>query len=165
MAQKMSPKPRMIGLLTVFLLLEGPLILLLGLNLLTDHWTFLTSWSVFRSDLREAFNLVLNTPGKIEGGEMLFYSVVAFGVLAFGAAVAFLAGVFFNRGSALLWILSLVAQIAVLLAGIGLYWIQAPSQSYWLMAVGIIMVLYLNNGDVRQWFLHTDREERGKFHA
>lgn len=165
MAKTTHQKPRMIGFLTVLLFLEVPLILLLGLNLMTDHWTFLTSWSVFWADMQEAFNQVLNTPGRIEGGETLFYNVVAFGILAFGAASAFLAGVLFNRGGVLPWILSLIAQIAVLIAGIGLYWIHAPSQSYWLMAVGILMVLYLNNGDARQWFLHTNLEKRGETNA
>jgi len=48
-----------------------------------------------------------------------------------------------------------------LVAGIGLYWLFQPSQSYWLMAIGVLMVLYLNYGDVRQWFLQSKTGDEG----
>lgn len=70
-----------------------------------------------------------------------------------------MAGLTFYRGKAVTWILSLVAQIGTLLCGLGLYFISRPPQAYWLLVVGIIMVLYLNYGEVRQWFLQSEVEE------
>ena len=48
-----------------------------------------------------------------------------------------------------------------LLTGIGLYFVHKPNPSYWLIGIGILMVLYLNNADVRQWFLKTWEAEVG----
>jgi hypothetical protein len=149
-------KPRLIGILTVLLILQAPIILFLGLNLLTRHWTFLISWDVFWSDIQEAFELVLHTPGIMEGDEVLLYSVTAFAVLVVSAGTALCSGLIFNRGGVFPWILSLITQIGILVTGIVLYFIYKPSLAYWLIAMGILMVLYLNYGDVREWFLHKD---------
>jgi hypothetical protein len=62
-------------------------------------------------------------------------------------------------------VLSLTAQIGTLLAGIGLYVIYSPAQAYWLIGIGILMVLYLNYGDVRQWFLQSDNIIQEEFNA
>ncbi len=155
MASINQEKPRLIGILTALLILQAPLILFLGLNLVTQHWTFLISWDVFWSDMQEALSLVTNTPGVVEGDEVLLYSVIAFAVLTFSAAVVLLAGLLFARRGVFPWILSLIGQIGTLVTGIGLYFVYKPSQSYWLMGVGILMVLYLNYGDVRTWFIHS----------
>jgi hypothetical protein len=146
-------RPRLITLLTILLLLQVPALVTLGLNLLTQHWAFLTSLSVLWEDIQAAFRLTLATPGELVGDEILSFKVIAFIVLLVGAAAALFAGVSFHRGRPIAWIMSLLAQIATLVAGIGLYFIYQPDQSFVLIGFGILMVLYLNYGDVRQWFL------------
>lgn len=158
MPKEKQARPRLITLLTILLFLQTPLMIFLGLNLLTDHWSFLGSWPVFWDELQGAFSLFLHTPGELVGEEVLFYEVVAFAVLVISAAVSLVASLTFPRGRALAWILSLIPQIGALLCGIALYFISRPPQAYWLLVVGIIMVLYLNYGDVRQWFLQPDED-------
>ena len=155
MAKDKQTHPRLIEILSIFLILQAPLILFLGINLITQNWTFLLSWSVFFKDLQQAFLLLMRTPEFVEGDEILFYHLLAYFFLLIGALMALIAGVTFNRGRPFSWVMSLLAQITILLTGIGLYFFDRPSQSYWLMAVGILMVLYLNYGDVRQWFLKS----------
>lgn len=155
MTEQKKERPRLLTLLTFLLLLQAPVIVFLGLNLLTRHWTFLFSWTIFWEDIREAFSLMVNTPGEISGDEILFYEAIAFILLLLGAIAAIFAGLTFNGGKPISWILSLFAQIATLVAGIGLYLILSPAQAYWLIAIGILMVLYLNYGSVRQWFLQS----------
>ncbi|MFW5714724.1 MAG: hypothetical protein ACOCYU_08635 [Brevefilum sp.] len=150
-----SQKPRLIKLLTVFLLLQVPGLIFIGLNLLTQHWTFLLDFSVLWEDIREAFQLALATPGDVVGDEILLFSLIGFFVLLLGAGAALYAALTFRRGRPMAWIMSLVAQNAVLVTGIGLYFVYQPNQSYWLIAIGIFMVLYLNNAEVRQWFLRS----------
>ena len=154
-SDKTKQRPRLITLLTVFLLLQAPALIFIGLNLLTRNWTFLTSLSVFWEDIRSAFQLALETPGELVGDEVLIYKVMGFFVLLMGSGSALFAGLSFHRGRPMAWIMSLVAQIAILVTGIGLYFIYQPSQSYWLIIIGILMVLYLNYGDVRKWFLQS----------
>ena len=149
-------RPRLITLLAVLLIIQSLVIIFLGLNLLTNRWTFLLSWSILWEDLKESFSLILKTPGILERDEILFYHVLAFGLLLMGAGASLFAGLSFHRGGSISWIMSLFAQIATLLSGIGLYLLRRPSQSYWLIALGILMVLYLNYGDVRQWFLQSE---------
>ena len=148
-----SQRPRLITMLTFFLFLQIPVIIFLGLNLLTQNWKFLVSLSVLWEDIRAAFRLALETPGKMVDDEILFFNLLGFFILLLGSGAALLAGVSFHRGRPMAWILSLFAQIATLLTGIALYFVHQPSQSYGLIAVGILMVLFLNNVDVRQWFL------------
>jgi hypothetical protein len=152
-------RPRLVRLLTILLFMQVPLVIFLGLNLLTEHWTFLVSISVFWEDLQEAFRLMLATPGKIVGDEILFFNLLGFFMLLWGSGAALFAGLTFHRGRPMAWIMSLFAQIATLLTGCGLYFVHQPSQSYWLIAIGILMVLYLNFSDVRQWFLKSWGEE------
>ncbi len=154
-----TQRPRLITMLTIFLLLQIPLIVFLGLNLLTQHWTFLVSLSVLWEDIQEAFRLMLATPGEIVGDEILFFNLLGFFVLLMGAGAALFAGLTFHRGRPMAWIMSLFAQIATLMAGIGLYFVHQPVQSYWLIAIGILMVLYLNYAEVRQWFLKSWEDE------
>lgn len=156
MPKEKQARPRLITLLTIFLLLQTPLMIFLGLNLLTDHWSFLGSWPVFWRELEAAFLLVINSPGEFLGEEVLFYEVVAFAALVISAAASLVAGLTFPQGKAVTWILSLIAQIGALLCGIALYLISRPPQAYWLLVLGIIMVMYLNYGDVRQWFLQPE---------
>lgn len=165
MPKERQARPRLITLLTIFLLLQTPLMIFLGLNLLTDHWSFLGSWPEFWGALQGAFSLFLHTPGEFIGEEALFYEVVAFAVLIISAAVSLFAGLTFSRGRAVTWILSLIPQIGALLCGIALYFISRPPQAYWLLVVGIIMVLYLNYGDVRQWFLQPDEDAPEEAHV
>lgn len=156
MPKQKHERPRLITILSVFLILQAPLIIFLGLNVLTDHWTFLYSWPDFWQAFQEAFSLVLQTPGEVATDEILFYNVLAFAVLTASAILALIAGLTFNRGGALAWIISLLAQIGTLLVGIGLYLLHRPYQTYWLLAIGVLMVLYLNYGDVRLWFLQSE---------
>jgi len=165
MSEQRKEKPRLIGILTALLILQTPLVLFLGLNLLTQHWTFLISWDVFWSDIREAFSLVTHTPGEVERDEVLLYSVIAFTVLVFSAGMTLFSGLLFNRRGIFPWILSLIGQIGILVTGIGLYVVYEPSQSYWLMTMGTLMVLYLNYGDVRAWFLHRSETKGGQLDA
>lgn len=155
MAVKEQERPRLIAILSVLLLLQAPLILFLGLNLLTNHWTFLISWSVFWDDVREAFALMLETPGTTLAQEIPIFDLVGFAILLFSAAVSIIAGLTFRKGAAFSWVLSLIAQIGTLVTGIGLYLIHKPSQGYWLMGIGLLMVVYLNYANVRRWFLQS----------
>ena len=164
MSDPKKEKPRLIRILTIFLILQAPVVALLGLNLVTDHWSFLFSWSVFWEDIQEAFSLVITTPGELNVDEILFYSVVAFTVLLVSAGTALFAGLSFNNGQAFTWVMSLVAQIGTLVAGIGLYIIYQPSQATWLIAIGVLMVLYLNYGEVRQWFLQAEVVQHEEVH-
>jgi len=157
MPEKVLKRPRLITFLMVLLLLQAPLLLFLGLNLLTKHWDFLLSWSVFWTDLKESISLVQTTPGILVEDEILFYDLLAYAILLFGAVGSFVAGLAFHRGKPFVWMMSLLAQIVTLGCGIGLYFIHAPTQAYWLMAYGILMVLYLNYSDVRQWFLQSKK--------
>lgn len=152
-------RPRLISILTIFLLLQAPVLVFLGLNLLTDRWSFLTSWPVFWGELQSAFKLVVETPGEIARDEVLIYDLVAFLILVSSAGVSLVAGLTFPRGKAVAWILGLIAQIGTLGSGIGLYFIHRPSQAYWLLGVGVIMVLYLNYHNVRQWFLQPEDDQ------
>ena len=152
---KKSQKPRMIALLTVLLLCQIPVIIFLGLNLITHHWTFLVSLPILWEDIQTAFDLALKTPGEVVEDEILLFNLIGFFVLLLGSGAALLAGLTFHRGRPMAWILSLIAQIATLLTAIGLYFVHEPNQSYWLIAFGVLMVLYLNNADVRQWFLQS----------
>ena len=157
-------RPRLIAILTVLLLLQAPLLIFLGLNLLTDRWSFLTSWPRFWTELQAAFSLVLQTPGEYARDEVLFYDVLAFAILVISAGLSLIAGLTFNRGKAVTWMMGLLAQIGTLLSGLGLYFIHRPSQAYWLLLMGVIMVMYLNYGDIRQWFLQPEEgEEEGVY--
>ncbi|MFU8826124.1 MAG: hypothetical protein ACNA70_01385 [Brevefilum sp.] len=127
--------------------------------MITDRWAFLTSWDRFWVEFQAAFALVLKTEGATTHEEILVYDVIAFAILAVSAGMALVAGVTFFRGKAITWILGLIAQIGTLVSALSLYFIHQPSQAYWLLAVGIIMVLYLNYGDVRQWFLQPEENE------
>lgn len=161
MAVKEQERPRLIPILSVLLLIQAPLILFLGLNLLTNHWTFLISWSVFWEDVREAFALMLDTPGVTVINEVPLFDLVGFGILVFSALMLIVAGMTFRRGAAFSWVLSLIAQIGTLVTGIGLYFIHTPSQAYWLMGIGILMVIYLNYAHVRRWFLQSIEDPEG----
>ncbi len=155
MPEQKQERPRLLNILAVLLLFQTPLIVFLGLSVLTDHWTFLYSWSFFWEDLREAFSMMIITPGEVVGDEILLFNVLAFFLLVLGASASLFAGLTFNSGRPITWIMGLFAQIATLVAGIGLYLIHTPPQAYWLIVIGILMVLYLNYGSVRQWFLHA----------
>lgn len=149
-------RPRLITFLSVLLIVQAPFVLFIALNLLTDRWTFLLSWPVFWVDVQEAFSMVRHTPGLVEGEEILFYNVIAFGLLSGAAGFALFSGLTFHSGSVFSWLFSLIAQMITLLTGIGLYFIYRPTQAYWLIAVSILLVLYLNYGEVRQWFLRSE---------
>lgn len=165
MPKEKRVRPRLNAILTVLLLLQAPLMLFLGLNLLTDRWAFLSSWSIFWAELQAAVLLAINRPWEFVEDKVLLYYVIAFAVLVLASAAALVAGVTFYRGKAVTWILSLVAQIGALISGLGLYFISRPPQSYWLLLVGIIMVLYLNYGEVRHWFLQSDEEAEEGAHV
>ena len=165
MPKEKQARPRIIYLLTLFLLLQAPLMIFLGLNLLTDHWSFLGSWSEFWNELEAAFFLVNITPAKYINEGALFYEVLAFAVLVLSAVASLIAGLTFSQGKALTWILSLIAQIGALMCGIALYLISRPPQAYWLLVGGIIMVMYLNYGDVRQWFLQPEENSVEETHV
>lgn len=158
MAKEKQLRPRLISILTVLLILQTPILIFLGLNLLTDRWSFLTSWARFWNELQAALSLVLQKPGEHASEEILFYNVLIFLALAVSAAVSLLAGLTFHRGKQISWILGLIAQIGTLATGLILYFIQQPVQAYWLLVLGIIMVMYLNYGEVRQWFLQPEDE-------
>lgn len=161
MTIKERERPRLIPILSVLLLLQAPLILFLGLNLLTNHWAFLISWSVFWEDVRQAFTLMLATPGVTVVNEVPFFDLVGFAVLLFSAFASIVAGLNFRKGAAFSWVLSLITQIGTLFTGIGLYFIHKPSQAYWLMGIGILMVIYLNYANVRRWFLQSREVSEG----
>jgi hypothetical protein len=164
MPKEKQLQPRLITILTVLLILQAPILIFLGLNILTNRWSFLTSWPRFWAELQEAFSLVLQTPGEYTSDEILFYDVILFAVLEVSAAVSLLAGLTFYRGKAVTWMLGLVAQIGTLAVGLSLFFIHQPPQAYWLMVLGIIMVMYLNYGEVRQWFLQPDEDsEEGAY--
>jgi len=152
-------RPRLISILTIFLLLQTPLLIFLGLNLLTDRWSFMASWPLFWTELQAAFSMVVETPGELAQDEVMIYDMIAFFILESSAAISLLAGLSFPRGKATAWILGLLAQIGTLISGIGLYFVRRPPQAYWLLGVGVIMVLYLNYKDVRQWFLQPDEDQ------
>ncbi|HOE70828.1 MAG TPA: hypothetical protein PKZ33_07140 [Brevefilum sp.] len=146
-------RPRLIPILMVLLILQSTILIFLGLNSLTHRWSFLTSWPRFWMELQEAVALVLKTPGETVRDEILFYDVLLFATIEVSAAVSLMAGLAFPRGKRIAWILALLAQIGTLASGLSLYFMHRAPQAYWLMALGIIMVLYLNYRDVRQWFL------------
>jgi hypothetical protein len=148
-------RPRLTALLTVLLLLQAPLLVLLGLNLLTNHWAFLTPWPSIWAEL-EAAIMLIQSSGQITLDDVLFYDVIAFAVLVFSAVMALIAGATFHRGQAITWVLGLLTQIGTLVSGLGLYFVHKPSQAYWLLVMGVVMVLYLNYGDLSQWFLRPD---------
>lgn len=158
MPKEKQLRPRLIPILTVLLVVQAPILIFLGLNLLTNRWSFLTSWPLFWSEFQAAFELVLQTPGEHARDEILFYDVLIFAVLEVSAAVSLLAGLTFYRGKAITWMLGLMAQIGTLLSGLVLYFLNRPPQAYWLMVLGISMVMYLNYGDVRQWFLQSEND-------
>jgi len=165
MPREKQARPRIIYILSLFLLLQAPLMVFLGLNLLTDHWSFLGSWSEFWKELEAAYFLVIQTPGEFTNGEALFYEVFAFAIIVLSAAASLIAGLTFTQGRAVSWILSLITQIGALLCGIALYLISRPPQAYWLLVGGIIMVIYLNFSDVRQWFLQPEENSVEKAHV
>ena len=158
-------RPRLIPILTVLLIIQTPLLIFLGLNLLTNRWSFLTSWPRFWAELRVAFTLILQTPGEYASDEILFYDVIMFAVLEVSAAVSLLAGLTFYRGKAVAWMMGLVAQIGTLAVGLSLFFIYQPPQAYWLMVLGIIMVMYLNYGEVRHWFLQPNEDSEESAHV
>ena len=158
-------RPPLITILTILLVLQTPALIFLGLNLLTDRWSFLASWTAFWIELQAAVAIVLATPGELVHNEVLFYDMIAFIILIISGVTSFVAGLTFVRGRAITWILSLMAQIGTLISAIGLYIIHQPSQAYWLLLIGIIMVLYLNYGEVRQWFLQVDAVDEEELNA
>jgi hypothetical protein len=159
MPKEKQRRPRLISILTIFLLLQTPLLIFLGLNLLTDHWSFLTSWPLFWAELKAAFSIVVGTPGEMAQDEMLIFDLVVFLVLVSAASVSLVAGLIFPRGKTSAWILGLMAQIFTLISGIVLYYIYRPPQAFWLLGMGAIMVLYLNYKNVRQWFLQPEDDQ------
>lgn len=165
MPKQKQRRPRLISILTIFLLLQALLLIFLGLNLLTDRWSFLTSWPLFWAELKAAFSMVVETPGELTWDEVLIYDLIAFFILVSAAGVSLLAGITFPRGKALAWIFALLTQIGTLISGIGLYFIHRPPQAYWLLGVGVIMVLYLNYKNVRQWFLQPEEDQEEPSYA
>jgi hypothetical protein len=156
MPTEKQTRPPLITILTILLVVQTPILIFLALNLLTDRWSFLASWSAFWIELKTAAAIVLATPGEFVHDEVLVYDIIAFVILIISGVTSFLSGLTFTRGRAISWILSLMAQIGTLLSAVGLYIIHQSSQAYWLLLIGIIMVLYLNYGEVRQWFLQVD---------
>jgi hypothetical protein len=165
MPKQKQRRPRLISILTIFLLLQAPLLIFLGLNLLTNRWSFLTSWPLFWTEIQAAFSIVVETPGELAQDEVMIYSMIAFFILESSAAISLLAGLSFPRGKATAWILGLMAQIGTLMSGIGLYFVRRPPQAYWLLVVGVVMVLYLNYKDVRQWFLQPEEDQEEPSYA
>ena len=158
-------QPRLVAILAGLLILQTPLLIFLGLNLLNMNWTFLTSWQNFWNSFVSAFQIAWETPGKYVKGENLFYDVIAFLILVLNAGFLFVAGLIFPGGKQGAWILALIGQIGTLTCGIGLYFIHRPSQAYWLIAVGVTMVMYLNYRDVRHWFIRTEENKLGISYA
>ncbi len=150
---------RLVTILSFLLLLQTPLLVFLGLNLLTNNWFFLTSWQNFWQAFVSAFQIARETPGEFVKGEALFYNFIAFIFLVFSAGISFAAGLTFSRVKTGVWIMALLAQIGTLITGIGLYIIHRPPHAYWLIVIGVIMVLYLNYREIRHWFLQD--EENG----
>jgi len=159
MPKEKQRRPRLISILTILLLLQAPLLILLGLNLLKDHWSFLKSWPMSWAEIKSAFSMIVETPGELAHDVTLIFDMVAFFVLVSAAGVSLLAGLTFPRGKPIAWILGLLTQIGTLISGIGLYFIHRPPQAYWLLGVGVIMVLYLNYKNVRQWFLQPEDDQ------
>lgn len=155
MPKEKQIRPRLISILTVLLILQAPLLILLGLNFLTTQWEFLTSWQRFWAEFEGAFFLIVDTPRLYVSDESLFYDVLAFAILLISAGFAFISGLTFYQGRAITWMMGLMAQIGTLFSGLGLYFLHRPPQAYWLLAMGIIMVLYLNYREVYQWFLRA----------
>jgi hypothetical protein len=156
MPDQKQERPRLIPLLVILLLLQVPVLVILSLNLLTDQWTFLFSWPVFWEEIQSAFLLVMQFPGEMVEDAYFLYSVVAFAVLALGAGSALISGILLHKGGVFAWIMGLSAQIITLGTGIILYIAYQPTQAYWLISIGILMVLYLNDSGVRQWLLQSE---------
>jgi hypothetical protein len=165
MIKEKQVKPRLVSSLTVLLILQAPLLIFLGLNLLTARWEFLMSWQQFWAELKDAYFLIIDTPGVFARDEVLFYDALAFATLLLSAGLALVAGLTFYRGRSVTLMIGLMAQIGTLISGLGLYFLQRPPQAYWLLAMGIIMVLYLNYREVYQWFLKDTTEIDGDLHA
>jgi hypothetical protein len=114
---------------------------------------------MFWAELKSAFSMVVETPGELAQDAMLIHDLVAFFILVSAASASVVAGLTFPRGKAVACILGLLAQIGTLISGIGLYFIHRPPQAYWLIGIGVIMVLYLNYKNVRQWFLQPEDDQ------
>lgn len=147
------PRPRLIPTMMVLLILEFPFLIFMGLNLLTNRWSFLTSWTLFWMQFQEAFSLFLKTPGEYVRDEILFFDVLLFAVLVVSGALALMAGLTLSYRRKMSWILGVLAQIGTLVVGLSLHFMHQTTQAYWLMAFGIMMVLHLNFGDIREWFV------------
>ena len=136
MPKEKQLRPRLIHILTVLLILQSPILIFLGINLLTKQWSFLASWPRFWSEFRMAFELVLQTPGEHTSNEVLLYDVLIFTVLEVSAAVSLLAGLAFYRGRAISWMLGLVAQIGTLSAGLVLFFFEPNTPGILAAAAG-----------------------------
>ncbi len=156
MPEQKQERPRLIPLLVILLLIQVPVLVILSLNLITDQWTFLFSWPVFWEEIKSAFLLVIQFPGEMAEDAYILYSVVAFAVLFIGAGCGLISGILLHKGGVFAWIMGLLAQIITLGTGIVLYIVYQPTQAYWLILIGILMVLYLNDSGVRQWLLQSE---------
>lgn len=156
MPKDKQERPRLILIISTLLLLQAPIMIALGLNFFRENWSFLNSWAAFWEELQTTFLLVIQAFGDLSGDQFLLYDMVIFTILVISSGIALVAGLTFSRGKPIIWILSLGAQIGALICGIGLYLLYRHPLGYWLLLIGIIMVLYLNYSDVRHWFLQSE---------
>ena len=154
-------QPRLVVILSILLILQAPLLIIFGLNLLNNDWLFLTSWQNLWQSFSSAFQIARETPDEFVKGEALFYNFIAFLILVFNAGISFAAGLIFPSKKPGAWVMALLAQIGTLITGIGMYFIHHPPQANRLMVVGVIMVMYLNSQDIRHWFMQVDKNGLG----
>ncbi len=151
-------KPVLVNRLAVLLMIQAALLLVIGLSLMTHNLTFLRSWSVFVEAFQTAWHFLIGTPEVVELQETLLYDAVAFIGLILTALLSLLTGIVFFRARAFAWVLSQVDQILTLIIALAIYLIYGQVQAYFLMVIGIFMVVFLNNADIRVWFLEQQND-------
>lgn len=153
-----SQRPRLVAVMGWLLLIQAVflgffsiyhfLILQFGPQLVYDWWQDLVSG---RRDLSTAYFLFtdLFTQASVQH---VVSTLVESILLILLSALALLAGIGFFIQKRAAWILSLFVQGAVLALALAIYFIKEPIHTYFLMAYGVFMVIYLQHADIYKSF-------------
>lgn len=157
-AQPASARPRLVAVMGWLLFIQAIVlgifsvyhfvILQFGPQLVANWWQDVLSGS---RELSSAYYLFIDlfTQASVEH---VLSTLVESILLILLALLAFLAGIGFFVQKQAAWILALFVQGSVLALALVIYFIKAPIHTYFLMAYGVFMVIYLQHADIYKSF-------------
>lgn len=123
-------------------------ILQFGPQLVSMWWGDLLSG---QRDFSSLYSLVIDLFAQASGEKVLTTLIESF-LLLLLAMLAFMAGIGFLIHKKAAWIFAMFVQGSVLALALVIYFIKTPLHTYFLMAYGVFMVIYLQHADIYKSF-------------